>query len=625
MVFSRFWCFIIIVLAAFTMGPAVIAATLPVKNLGFEDWNSDKTKPTGWWVGGTGYEASADCSAASRAPEGNCALRLRSTQDLKSGAFMPLSQNLPSRFAAGHQIKLSGFIRTENVQDGWAGIWMRVDAPGKLAVAFDNMSKRAPRGTTDWQRFEIALPVAPNTSNIAFGVLLSGGGTAWFDDLKLEVDESVQVPKADLPEIAAVSTPARPVVPPNLLDDSALALAVGDTPAVNELWQVDIRERHHAIRSLTSADFSDLQFLKPFLKDKRIVQLGESGHGVAEFNWMKVRLIKFLHQELGYDVIAFESSMTGCDGADESIGKNGPVDVMRECIFPIWHTTEVLPLFDYLDVARKAGGRISLAGFDIQNSSRVSRQISERFKAMLESINSDLAVRVNASHSKLHSGLSTADATDLKNFYREVAETLTVNRSILHEKYRARPIEVDLAIQEALSRVQYVKQLEEGSAAGSSIRDKGMANNLDFLLDKLYPGRKVIVWAHNYHITYQQIGQDKPNAMGAWVAERRKAEAYTVGFFMGRGIGALTDQSLYEIKPPAKDTLEAIFASAGRKMSFVDFSQVKRGPGNAWMFEQTIAREWGRYPIKLVPVKMYDAVLYIDGVTPPQYLPNSKP
>ncbi len=53
-----------------------------------------------------------------------------------------------------------------------------------------------------------------------------------------------------------------------------------------------------------------LQFFKAVLKDRRLVQLGESGHGVAEFNHAKVRLIKFLHQQMGFDVIAFESGLS---------------------------------------------------------------------------------------------------------------------------------------------------------------------------------------------------------------------------------------------------------------------------------------------------------------------------
>ncbi|WP_128896869.1 hypothetical protein [Longirhabdus pacifica] len=36
--------------------------------------------------------------------------------------------------------------------------------------------------------------------------------------------------------------------------------------------------------SLDSTDYSDLEFLKDVLKDKRIVMLGESSHGVSEYN-----------------------------------------------------------------------------------------------------------------------------------------------------------------------------------------------------------------------------------------------------------------------------------------------------------------------------------------------------
>jgi len=42
--------------------------------------------------------------------------------------------------------------------------------------------------TTDWKRYEIELPVAANTTNINFGAILSGDGTAWFDDLTVELD-----------------------------------------------------------------------------------------------------------------------------------------------------------------------------------------------------------------------------------------------------------------------------------------------------------------------------------------------------------------------------------------------------------------------------------------------------
>ena len=104
-----------------------------------------------------------------------------------------------------------------------------------------------------------------------------------------------------------------------LADDAALRIPAAQLPEVKAEWREEALKRAHPIRSLFSDDFSDLAFLAPLLEGKRVVQLGESGHGVAEFNWMKARLAKYLHERLGFDVLAFESSLSGCDVADSRI------------------------------------------------------------------------------------------------------------------------------------------------------------------------------------------------------------------------------------------------------------------------------------------------------------------
>ena len=52
------------------------------------------------------------------------------------------------------------------------------------------------------------------------------------------------------------------------------------------------------------------------------MQLGESGHGVREFNLAKVRLIRFLHEEMGFDVLAFESGLFECWQAERMHSSN---------------------------------------------------------------------------------------------------------------------------------------------------------------------------------------------------------------------------------------------------------------------------------------------------------------
>jgi erythromycin esterase len=74
-----------------------------------------------------------------------------------------------------------------------------------------------------------------------------------------------------------------------------------------------LKDHHYPLRSIVfDKDFSNLVFLKEQLAGQRIVQLGESSHGVREFNLLKVRLIKYMHKELGFNVLAFESGMLPC-------------------------------------------------------------------------------------------------------------------------------------------------------------------------------------------------------------------------------------------------------------------------------------------------------------------------
>lgn len=54
----------------------------------------------------------------------------------------------------------------------------------------------------------------------------------------------------------------------------------------------------------------------------------------------------------------------------------------------------------------------------------------------------------------------------------------------------------------------------------------------------------------------------------------------------------------------------------------MDFSRQIQEAGNGWMFREIPAHEFADVyaPLKMVPRDQYDAVIFIEKVTPPSYL-----
>lgn len=140
-------------------------------------WN---TTPIGWYsFGSKDYLLSLDSSNVKNGKYSSIIEYNSDSPDYKALAF-----DIPNNYN-GKKITLSGYIKTENITDGYAGLWMRIDP----RVAFDNMNKRGVKGTTDWTKYEITLHMdSKNTEKIVIGGLLVGKGKAWFDDFKITID-----------------------------------------------------------------------------------------------------------------------------------------------------------------------------------------------------------------------------------------------------------------------------------------------------------------------------------------------------------------------------------------------------------------------------------------------------
>lgn len=151
----------------------------------------DGALPEGWFPvghGPSGYitEVSADAGVDGRG------LRIKSREGIEA-TFGGVGQRISADDYIGSRVRLSGYVRSMDV-DQTAGLWMRVDpASGGQPLAFDNMHERAIKGTSDWQRYEVVLDITEDAGYIFFGALLTGKGEIHVDRLDISiVDDDVE-------------------------------------------------------------------------------------------------------------------------------------------------------------------------------------------------------------------------------------------------------------------------------------------------------------------------------------------------------------------------------------------------------------------------------------------------
>ena len=362
-------------------------------------------------------------------------------------------------------------------------------------------------------------------------------------------------------------------------------------------------EQHAApLRTVDPADndFSDLAAVGRAIGNAQVVLLGEQSHGDGTVFLAKTRLIRYLHEKLGFDVLAFESGLYDVKVAWDSMkAGEDPVRAFRRGVFGIWNGSEqVQPLIDYVGAQAKTARPLELAGFDSQLTSTASRQTLAR----------DLTTTLNAHK------FDTTRVAGWKDF-RVVLDSLATN-----SVYRVKPSpEMQSTFQTVLSQVaqsantwpandrdvafwqQNLKSLQAHarnsfaySETGMSVtdnngRDVQMGQNLVWLANERYKGKKIIVWAATFHIARNLPSVDTRMAtmnynglltMGEVAWRSLGPRMYSIGFVASEGnAGAWMQPAPHKLEAPAKESLEGLWAATKQDLGFLD---LRGQPADAW-------------------------------------------
>jgi hypothetical protein len=148
----------------------------------------------GWLVTGRAPEDYEFALDTAEHHSGTQSARVRARSDTPRDFGTLMQELLPDDYR-GSRVRLSGWVKTLDVRN-WCGLWMRVDGPNSRILAFDNMKSRPISGTTEWRQYEVVLDVDRDAIGLSFGLLHSGAGTVWLDDVALAV-VSQDVPTTD--------------------------------------------------------------------------------------------------------------------------------------------------------------------------------------------------------------------------------------------------------------------------------------------------------------------------------------------------------------------------------------------------------------------------------------------
>ncbi|UOK43148.1 MULTISPECIES: hypothetical protein [Flavobacterium] len=164
--------------------------------------------PVGWYKTGTKAESYDMGIDKGSGMDGKNAATIKSIDKTIDGYGTLMQSFKPDKFT-GQRVRLSGYIKTNEVE-GRAGFWFKIEqANSQNFISFDNMRNRAVGGTSDWKKYDLVLDVPSHASKISYGAYLRGTGQMWFDNLSFEVvDPSTPITGKKPEKLKVINEPA---------------------------------------------------------------------------------------------------------------------------------------------------------------------------------------------------------------------------------------------------------------------------------------------------------------------------------------------------------------------------------------------------------------------------------
>ncbi|MBQ4818850.1 erythromycin esterase family protein [Aquimarina sp. MMG016] len=397
--------------------------------------------------------------------------------------------------------------------------------------------------------------------------------------------------------------------------------------------------------SLTSVQaetgFSDLGYLKPILRDVRIVGMGETSHGTKEIFQMKHRMLEFLVKEMGFTLFGIEASHIGCKPINDYVlyGKGNSRDALSAQGFWVWNVESVIDMIEWMYRYNKTvpeAKKVKFIGIDTQT---VGLDLAyHNIEGFIQKTGPHplLEVKVNSLFHDIKTITDRSDLSDQRQQLYRVLSYLYVNEMNLITKSATQEYQDVLTDLRKIIQGVEVSGRQLQKTVDYNIRDEYMAQTILEILEKEGPDAKMMLWAHNGHVKNDPDayvnGSQKPlgSVLKTYLGD---TAYYAMGFatYQGsfRARHYIKKENKYEylktesfkIIPQEEGSLDWYFSQSKKDLFFIDFTPPSYDPavhsflhknlkmhsiGSGWTFGRTYS-PW----IRIVPKKSFDGMIFI--------------
>ncbi len=392
-----------------------------------------------------------------------------------------------------------------------------------------------------------------------------------------------------------------------------------------------------------SLPHDDIEFLRGLVGDARIVSLGENTHGTRDFFEMKARILRFVVEEMGFDAFVIEATWPEANRLDAYVrtGEGDPAELLSGLYFWTWNTESVLEMIEWIRSHNEAGGDVGFYGFDMQYPGMALHTVIEYLREVDAEGTDSVAAKLDCLARYANDPSGRTPDPDYRAQTADYRASCAVSLNEVHEHLTDRRGDYEavagedafaLALQSMRVAIQYHLSIN-----GEQSRDQSMAENTVWLQRRLGPEARLVLWAHNFHVSTQ------PGAQG-WFLRQTYGDAMVVlGFTHEHGTFTGVRQSGSSYLGLDQMVLDGVrhlsyehyLSSASAPRFFLDLRNRSLGAaGAAWLSNPRQFRTIGccydpgasaRYWNEVPAAEWFDVLIHYETTRPTTVLPFRYP